>query len=466
MKQAHTQKQQCSSPSLQASLRSCHTLAFLATHLLLAWFTCIDTYGQVPEVKTPIPATMAPGVIIGNNPTNTGINLTNMPNYNTGKSVEQTNREIIERDIREYESRQARNLGNTIDSDLSSGRNLLMDKLHSDYVNVLSNVKSMLEGQQPLDLNKALFMVENVYVGNVMDYNQYQKSIDEIVSLCKAKMIQEGYNPKDNMAKNLVLFQYFADTLKIKNAGMENYTVTYPMKYDFEDYMGNEDWTKTFVTKLLATHSGQCRSLPALYLGVAQKLGAEAYLSFSPMHSYVKFRDKKGRWYNLELTNGLFVSDAAILESGFIKSEAISSRIYMDTISTKQTVAHVLFDLAKGHMKQFGPDDFALECVNTALEYFPNDIFSLQLKSNLLTLRSQYIAFEQNLKSKEEAERNEPFMQAIKEMQATYDQIDRSGYESMPPAFYEAWLRSLQEAKNKAEHQNQYIQFKKTIVTQ
>lgn len=83
-----------------------------------------------------------------------------------------------------------------------------------------------------------------------------------------------------------------------------------------------------------------------------------------------------------------------------------------------------------------------------------------------MTLRSQYIAREQNLKSKEEAERNEVFMQAIKEMQATYKQVDQSGYEAMPPAFYEAWLRSLQEARNKAEHQNQYLQFKKTIVRQ
>ena len=449
----------------QKMIKKANTLLLIPICLLTMLFISINSFGQIPAIKTPTPATMTPGVTIGTNPTNTGTQIPNMPNYNAGKSIERTNREIIERDMKEHEARQAGNIDNIIDSEATSSRNLLMDKLHSDYVSVLDNIKSMLDGQQPLDINKALFMAENVYVGNTMDYNQYQKSIDDIVSICKAKMQQEGYNPNDNMAKNLVLFQYFADTLRIKNAGMETITETYPMKYDFDDYMGNEDWTKTFVTKLLATHSGQCRSLPALYLGVAQKLGAEAYMSFSPMHSYIKFKNNKGRWYNLELTNGIFVSDAAILESGFIKSEAINSKIYMDTINVKQTVSHVLFDLAKGHMKRFGPDDFALECANTALKYFPNDIFSLQLKSDLLTLKSKYIAQEQNLKSKEEAEKNQSFMQVIGEMKNTYNQIDKSGYEAMPPAFYEAWLRSLQQAKNKTEHQTQYFQFKKTVIS-
>jgi hypothetical protein len=83
--------------------------------------------------------------------------------------------------------------------------------------------------------------------------------------------------------------------------------------------MGHKDLTKTFVTKLLVQNSGQCHSMPLLYLMMAQELGTEAYLSYSPSHSYVMFKDNKSRWNNLELTNGKLITEAAILGSGFIR---------------------------------------------------------------------------------------------------------------------------------------------------
>ena len=36
--------------------------------------------------------------------------------------------------------------------------------------------------------------------------------------------------------------------------------------YDFEDYRGQQDYTKMFVSKALATGKGQCHSLPLVYL--------------------------------------------------------------------------------------------------------------------------------------------------------------------------------------------------------
>jgi|GEM_PF-6378361 len=63
------------------------------------------------------------------------------------------------------------------------------------------------------------------------------------------------------------------------------------MRYDFVDFWGREDTRKVFVTKLLATNSGQCQSLPQLYLILAEELGTTAYLAFSPEHSYIKFQD-------------------------------------------------------------------------------------------------------------------------------------------------------------------------------
>ena len=78
-----------------------------------------------------------------------------------------------------------------------------------------------------------------------------------------------------------------------------------------------------FVQKLLVTGKGQCNSLPKLYLILAEEIGAEAHLALSPNHSYIKFPDDEGNWHNIELTNNMLTTDAFILNSGYVKAEAI-----------------------------------------------------------------------------------------------------------------------------------------------
>jgi hypothetical protein len=51
------------------------------------------------------------------------------------------------------------------------------------------------------------------------------------------------------------------------------------------------------------------------------------------------------------------------------------------------------------------------------------------------------------------------FPQAYKllnEMKATYKKIDDSGFRDMPQEAYEAWLHSINEEKEKREHDNTY----------
>ena len=434
------------------------------TVFLLVVLCTFNLLGQVPEINTPQPANLLPNGTVGttgNAGANTP-NIPNMPNYTTGgKSIQQVNMEVIERDIREHEARMAAAKNVTENVNGASQWEMLNRKFTPLFDQAFDSITDMLDGKQPLDLKKALFLEENAFLGNSMDYNAYNNEIKDIVNTCFTYMLQQGMDVNDNMALNLALFQFMSDTLKIENVGQETVTETYPMKYDFEDYLGKTDWTKMFVSKLLATHSGQCHSLPQLYLAVAQEMGAKAYLSFSPMHSYVKIKDDKGQWYNVELTNGLFISDAAILESGFIKSEAIHSKIYMDTINLKETVAHTLYDLAKGSINRLGYNDVALKYVNKALEYFPNDVYAMQLKSDILTARAQYIG--QQFRTQEEAESNPQYLKARAERNKAYQDVDNAGFEPMPDKFYESWLRSLQKEVNKQEHQKQYLQFRKMV---
>ena len=164
------------------------------------------------------------------------------------------------------------------------------------------------------------------------------------------------------------------DTTKIIDAKTKKLKVHYLYKYDFDDYEGGTDYSKMFVTKLMLNRTGQCHSLPLLFLVLAQQFGANAYLSFSPNHSFIRFKDDKGKMRNIELTNHMLTSDAFVIGSGYVKSEALKSKIYLDTFTIRQAIAECFVDLAHGYVAKNCYDDFVLKCTDEALKYIPNDI--------------------------------------------------------------------------------------------
>ena len=146
------------------------------------------------------------------------------------------------------------------------------------------------------------FLIENAFYENSQDKAEFDKIIKNSGEFLIAKMQELGYDLNSNSAKNYMLFQFFSETLQLKSNGLKHL----PFKYDFEDFQGDNDWSKMFVTKLLATQTGQCHSMPLLYLILAEEINAEAYLSYSPNHSYIRFPDDNRKWHNIELTNGMF----------------------------------------------------------------------------------------------------------------------------------------------------------------
>ena len=259
-----------------------------------------------------------------------------------------------------------------------------------------------------------------------------------------------------------------SDTTKFYDYSQEGTVIHTPYSYDFNDFFGKDDWTQMFVSKLLVSKSGQCHSLPLLYLIYAQEIGSEAYLAYSPSHSYIKFQDKYKNWYNLELTNGMLISDAAIMASGYIKTEAIQNGIYMDTISYKQSVSTCLVDLAKGYYHKFGYDDFMIQCADTALKYFPKNVDALQVKADYYTLLTHHIGKQlpqvKTLQEMETVLQNYPRAKEIREKRnELYQIIDNLGFETMPEAEYQSWLNSVRNEAAKRESQNKVITIQKTI---
>ena len=222
-------------------------------------------------------------------------------------------------------------------------------------------------------------------------------------------------------------------------------------KYDFNDFMGDKDWTNMFVTKVMKTKMGNCHGLPYYYKILANELNAEAYLAIAPNHMYIKHIDEKGKWVNIELTNGQVSSDAWMISSMGISSEAIKKGIYMDALTEKQSIALCLWDLAMGYQKDNGYDDFVLKCCNAVIKHYPTSITALMTKQNCIS----FIGKKQQEEAKKKGVKSTPEMEKThKEYVALNKQIEDLGYREMPQEQYEQWIKSVEDEKQKTTSNN------------
>lgn len=158
----------------------------------------------------------------------------------------------------------------------------------------------------------------------------------------------------------------------------------------------------------------------------------------------------------------MFTTDAFILQSGYIKSEALSNKIYMQPLKENQLLSHMLFDLAKGYAVKYCYDGFVEQVINKALELDPNNINAQMVLSDYKTLRFQYVISQ--IKVPPQHIHKYPKAKALlDEMLAQYDIVNNFGYENMPEDEYEKWLNSLNEAKQKQESQKLFFDLNRKL---
>ncbi|MEM0940661.1 MAG: hypothetical protein AAGI25_12860 [Bacteroidota bacterium] len=269
-------------------------------------------------------------------------------------------------------------------------------------------------------------------------------------------MQTQGYDPDDNSAKNLAIYNFFTDTLKVKHKDREQPVTTYPMFYDFEDFWGREDRSKMFVTKLIREGTGQCHSLPLFYLILAEEMNAVAHLAFAPNHSYIKIRDKRGDWHNIELTTHSLTSDQYIMQTGFVTSSAIASKIYMNPLTKKEVVAQCVNDLMMNYIRKFGNEDFILEGTNLAIKHNQNNLTAHLINHHYYQELLQHILKQYQDKGLTDKAllQDEKAQYVYRQMMGSRALIDNLGYADMPADLYENWLRSVEDEGQKQEHRN------------
>jgi hypothetical protein len=325
-----------------------------------------------------------------------------------------------------------------------------------NYNNALAELKGMLEGNQPVNFKRAVFITENTYLDNQLNYNGFNNDIQRLVGFCKNVIDQGGliYEERDKEEVKKYWSVYMVmKQLKIAKRDSSGISkqVT-PFGYDFDDFWGEQDWTKMFVSKLIKSTRGNCHSLPFLYKILCDELNAKAYLAMAPSHIYIKHYTKKDGWFNTELTSGQFPIDAWIMASGYVHLSAIQNGIYMDTLSTKQAMSLCVIDLAKGYERKFGKSadpNFMMQCAEIAINYYPNYVNALIMKAETMKKSFEKMMASSKAEYPSDILNNVEAKTTYDNMEKLYFHIYKLGYRAMPREMYISWLDELNKEREK-----------------
>lgn len=316
------------------------------------------------------------------------------------------------------------------------------------FYGAYDQIRAMLTDSVPMELGKAVFLVENAMLGNRLEYGDFKNEIERKSDLCRLMMQQQRLSQTDNLAKNNVLFRLFTQTLQIRQPGTERVITHYPVRYNLEDYRSERDFTSHFITTLLATNKGQCYSMPLLYLILAEELGAEAYLSYTPNHSLIKIKDNKNRWYNLELTCRYVMSDNKYINNSLIKSDAIRSGLYLSPMGKKEVIASLMIQLGNYYSLKYGYDSFVIKCLHQAEKYMKVPVEAWRLESDyenrLLRSMMNLLQIQDIGQLKTELPRAYAHYERLMDLQG---KIRESGYEELSPELYQRMLEHVERLK-------------------
>lgn len=417
----------------------------------------------LPEIKPPLPSLYPSGTNSlltpsANQPSSNDNNYQRRQNQQIMNEVDK-NEKLREQTMQSVQS-DIEELRSTIYYDLPSLSKMPGSKYYRDVFDQMLNID--IDNYSVKDVN---FQIENAYFENQIDKEEFDRTIKQTADFILAKMKERNFDTNSNTAKNFMLFEFFTQPMQVKGFKEKHF----PIKYDFKDYWGRDNWAKMFVTKLLKTNTGQCHSMPLLYLILAEAINAEAYLALSPNHSYIKFQDEKDKWYNLELTNGMLTVSSFILNNGYITAEAMQNKIYMQNLTKQQMLSQFYTDLATGYIHKFGYDEFVEKVINKALELYPTSINANMVKANYNEARLKYVIKELGINTQTQDGRNKILnypkaIEILQQMQSQYKIVDDLGFQLMPADAYEKWLGSLKETKNKEESEKLAKQFKGTII--
>ncbi|MFZ4414053.1 MAG: hypothetical protein ACOYOV_13295 [Bacteroidales bacterium] len=330
-------------------------------------------------------------------------------------------------------------------------------------------ILDMLTGNKSLSVKDAYYEIEKANGNVYLTKAEYDEQINISVGFIQQWLYENHYNLKDNLSLNYGIQKFMTDTLTIKNkknSEMPNIKMTHlGFYYDYQDYKAKKDERSYYVSKTFATGNGQCHTLPIVYLILAEQLGAKAYLSYAPIHSFIKYPDKKGNIHNFETTSNWQITDQWYMENFNIKPLAIEKGIYLNALGRQQLIASAMIDLACSYDKKFGIADgcFISKCLDTAMNYFSNkeaNITAWLIREKIVNVKLNRIAKKNQKKTKEEIEKIPEVQVLLKELETIDTKIESLGYEPLPESTYDKMVQN-QDNKGNIQQLKQFDNLKK-----
>lgn len=330
----------------------------------------------------------------------------------------------------------------TMNVNLFANNPINQDSLAKSYFySAKAELEKMLSGEIPLDYEKAVFITENAYWGNSVDYTIYKSLIDihslKILNLIlnndKEKQLQFKNNilysidqQKEQYRKvlsNWAIFTYLTDTTfrKIDNQIIPNF----PFQYSYDDPLGTSDWGNSQVLSLFANKKGNCYALSVLFKIFSERFNSNAGIATAPGHIFIVHEDIKGTPFNIELASKTFVGSGSIKTLTNTTHEAVVSGISMRTLNLKQSIALNLVYLAKSYEYKFKTksDDFILKCSETVLKYDSLNLNAMLLKAGVI---------EEHLINKNKSIAQLQNDKQFKELEKLTASLYKLGYREMP----------------------------------
>lgn len=470
--QAHLQGTQSQRRKCQPCKRAClHLRCTSSIPLLCFLFLTLgltSTYGQTPS-RTTIFSSPTLSQLIQQPPTpqaatfqridinqytpqqNLANNFNNAPLLNTTYNQLQNNQAIIQ-EVERFELLKQQQLEEAKQDIRNFGKEDEYNKYRAasqPYINSYYQLSKL--NPDSFSITKAIYLVENAFDNNKFSYQQFENAVKQRANFVKQILKREGINSTNNTALNYGIQKLYSQPNNVINPKTKQLATLQPLKYDFKDYMGKQDHRQMFVSKLLMTGKGQCHSMPLLYLAIAEQLGAKAYLSLAPEHSFIQFFDEQGKCISYETTNGNLVSQSFMIQSGYINAASLKNKLFLDTLSQRRLFAQCLADLLIGYQTKFGYDDFTNRLNQQIQNLDPNNLTARIINENIAT----YIAMQQikavGSPPLKDLQNYPQAYSAYQAMLESYKQTDDLGYQQMPKEVYQAWRSSVAKEKKKQE---------------
>ena len=329
----------------------------------------------------------------------------------------------------------AQPIGRQIPPEITNG--VQIETKSTLYNQAYLEMVDMLDGKTPLSIKRAVFLAEWAYMDGKLDYGKYCRHIDSVVVFLN-KFIKANGLEQYKTAKNMALIEYFFNPWS--GNGYK------PFIYDHNDIDSKEDFSQQFVSKVIRTHKGQCRSLPYYYKILAEAIGAETYIAYAPIHTFIRYPDADNLfpedWVNVELTTHQLAPEFHYVEAFEINDKALQNKVYLNPLTDRETVASQLADLAFGYSVKYGVyDDFTWLCSIKSLEYYPQKYNTHITKGKTLeSLLMGYLAHNGNKVDK--------YVESLQtQMDRIYDELIALGFEPLDKDYFERLDRKNEEAR-------------------